>query len=112
MALLLAVSAWTSGGTCRDTAHTAEILSAAGWRVVVATADTPLAAAWQHLHQPFDPVRPPAADRRSRGELRDAKSPLTINAGGGLHAGLHCGASAVPHSLWFAAAAGAVITAP
>ena len=58
MALLLAVSAWTSGGTCQDVARSAEILSAAGWRIAVATADTPLAAAWQQLHQPFGPVRP------------------------------------------------------
>ena len=59
MALVLAVSAWTSGGTCRDAARSAEILSAAGWRVVVATADMPLAAAWQQLHQPLVPFRLP-----------------------------------------------------
>ena len=58
MALLLAVSAWTSGGTCQDAARSAEILSAAGWRIAVATADTPLAVAWQQLHRPFGPLRP------------------------------------------------------
>ena len=58
MALLLAVSAWTSGGTGQDAARSAEILSAAGWRVVVATAGTPLAAAWQQLHQPLGSLRP------------------------------------------------------
>ena len=57
MVLLLAVSAWTSGGTSQDAAETAEILSAAGWRVVVAMASTPLAAAWRQLHQPFELVR-------------------------------------------------------
>jgi hypothetical protein len=56
MALLLAVSAWTSSGTSQDAARSAGILSAAGWRVVVATAGTPLAAAWQQLHQPFGPL--------------------------------------------------------
>ena len=38
MALLLAVSAWTSDGTARTRHASAEILSAAGWRVVVASA--------------------------------------------------------------------------
>ena len=54
MALLLAVSAWASDGISEDTARTAEILSAAGWRVAVASASTPLAAAWQQLHRPPD----------------------------------------------------------
>ncbi|MGB6583073.1 MAG: hypothetical protein WBF34_34680, partial [Streptosporangiaceae bacterium] len=53
-ALLLAVSAWASDGISEDTARTAEILSAAGWRVAVASASTPLAAAWQQLHRPAD----------------------------------------------------------
>ena len=64
MALLFAVSAWTSGETSQDAARSAEILSAAGWRVVVATADMPLAAAWQQLHQPSGRLRlPDSADR-------------------------------------------------
>ena len=54
MALLLAVSAWASDGISEDTARTAEILSAAGWRVAVASASTPLEAAWQQLHRPAD----------------------------------------------------------
>ena len=58
MALLLAVPAWTSGGTCQDAVRSAEILSAAGWRIAVATADTPLTAAWQQLHQPLGPLLP------------------------------------------------------
>src|ERR1700761_2686829 len=53
MALLLAVSAWTSGGTCQDAARAAEILSAAGWRVVVVTAGMPLPSAWQQLAPPL-----------------------------------------------------------
>jgi uncharacterized protein (DUF58 family) len=52
MALLLAVSAWTSDAISEDTARTAEILIAAGWRVAVVGASTPLAAAWQQLHLP------------------------------------------------------------
>jgi uncharacterized protein (DUF58 family) len=52
LALLLAVSAWASGGPGQDTARTAEILSAAGWRVAVAGVGTPLAPAWQQLHRP------------------------------------------------------------
>jgi hypothetical protein len=54
MALLLAVSAWATDGIAEDTARTAEILSAAGWRVAVTSASTPLATAWQQLHRPFD----------------------------------------------------------
>jgi len=67
MALLLAVSAWTSGGTCQDAARSAEILSAAGWRVAVVTADTPLAAAWQQLHRPLEPLGPSDAAGRLLG---------------------------------------------
>jgi hypothetical protein len=52
MALLLAVSAWASGGPCADASRAAEILAAAGWRVAVVTASTPLTTAWQELHQP------------------------------------------------------------
>ena len=58
MALLLAVSAWTSGGTCQDAARAAEILSVAGWQVVVVTAGMPLPSAWQQLHQPVGPLGP------------------------------------------------------
>ena len=59
MALLLAVSGWTSGRAGEDTAQTAEVLSAAGWRVAVVTSGTPLATAWQQLHRPFDPADRP-----------------------------------------------------
>jgi hypothetical protein len=58
MALLLAVSAWATDGIAEDTARTAEILSAAGWRVAVASSSTPLATAWQQLHRPMDPLEP------------------------------------------------------
>jgi hypothetical protein len=58
LALLLAVSAWASDGIAEDTARTAEILSAAGWRVAVASASTPLAAAWQQLCRPVSPSLP------------------------------------------------------
>jgi uncharacterized protein (DUF58 family) len=54
MALLLAVSGWSTGEVLEDTARSAEILFAAGWRVAVATASTQLAAAWQQLHRPAD----------------------------------------------------------
>jgi uncharacterized protein (DUF58 family) len=56
MAVLLAVSGWSTGEVLEDTARTAEILSAAGWRVAVATASTPLAAAWLQLHRPVMPA--------------------------------------------------------
>jgi len=59
MALLLAVSAWTADGIAEDTARAAEILRAAGWRVAVATASTPLAAAWQHMCRPVSHASPP-----------------------------------------------------
>src|SRR6516162_875302 len=54
MALLLAVSAWATHLITEDTARTAEILSAAGWRVAVATASTPLDTAWQQMHRPLE----------------------------------------------------------
>jgi hypothetical protein len=63
MALLLAVSAWATDGIAEDTARTAEILSAAGWRVAVASSSTPLATAWQQMHRP---------STRSTGRLRSA----------------------------------------
>ena len=65
MALVLAVSAWLTDGSGEDTARTAEILSAAGWRVAVVTSGTPLATAWQQLHRPADrplPVGRPGGD--------------------------------------------------
>jgi len=62
MALLLAVSAWATDGITEDTARTAEILSAAGWRIAVASASTPLATAWQQLHRPMEVVRSSGGD--------------------------------------------------
>jgi len=64
MALLLAVSAWATDGITEDTARTAEILSAAGWRIAVASASTPLATAWQQLHRPMEVVRSSGGDLR------------------------------------------------
>ena len=54
MALLLAVSAWATDSVPQEEARTAEVLAAAGWRVAVVTASTPLASAWQQLHRPAD----------------------------------------------------------
>jgi len=54
MALLLAVSAWATDSVPQEEARTAEVLAAAGWRVAVLTASTPLASAWQQLHRPAD----------------------------------------------------------
>jgi uncharacterized protein (DUF58 family) len=70
MALLLAVSAWATDGIAEDTARTAEILSAAGWRVAVASSSTPLATAWQQLHRPFDPADRPTPIGGLGGDLR------------------------------------------
>jgi uncharacterized protein (DUF58 family) len=56
MALLLAVSTWTADVIAEDTVRAAQILSAAGWRVAVASASTPLAAAWQEMHRPASPA--------------------------------------------------------
>jgi uncharacterized protein (DUF58 family) len=64
MALVLGASTWASDTIGEDTAGTAEILSAAGWRVAVASASTPLAVAWQQLHRPVGPFE---AARRSVG---------------------------------------------
>jgi len=64
MALVLAVSAWATDGITEDTARTAEILSAAGWRVAVASASTPLDTAWQQMHRPLEMLRPGGGDPR------------------------------------------------
>ena len=66
MALLLAVSAWATDSVPQDSARTAEILAAAGWRVAVVTASTPLASAWQQLHRPADRPLPIGGFDRSR----------------------------------------------
>jgi uncharacterized protein (DUF58 family) len=52
MAVLLAVAGWAAGEVPGEVGRTADILSAAGWRVAVVTAGTPLAEAWQQLHRP------------------------------------------------------------
>ena len=66
MALLLAVSAWATDSVPQEEARTAEILAAAGWRVAVVTASTPLASAWQQLHRPADRPLPIGGFDRSR----------------------------------------------
>jgi uncharacterized protein (DUF58 family) len=58
MALLLTVSCWATDPVGPDTERAAETLAAAGWRVAVATAATPLATAWQQLHRPADKPLP------------------------------------------------------
>jgi uncharacterized protein (DUF58 family) len=62
MAVLLGVSGWAADEVLEDTARTAEILAAAGWRVALVTASTPLAAAWQQLHRPADRPLPVGGD--------------------------------------------------
>jgi uncharacterized protein (DUF58 family) len=57
MAMLLAVNGWASEEVTEQVAGTADILSAAGWRVAVVTAGTPLATAWQQLHRPIGSFR-------------------------------------------------------
>ena len=75
MALLLAISSWTSDRPANwvagETDEAASILTAAGWRVVTVTADMPLGAAWEVLNrsyqshgQPLLPPGPPAAPGR------------------------------------------------
>jgi uncharacterized protein (DUF58 family) len=72
MALLLAISSWTSDRPANwvagETDEAAGILTAAGWRVVTVTADMPLGAAWEVLNRsyqsharPLPPPGPPAA---------------------------------------------------
>jgi uncharacterized protein (DUF58 family) len=64
MALLLAVSAWSSSGPADssngvvpdDTTRTAHILTASGWRVAVVTTPSQLPVAWQALHKPADSI--------------------------------------------------------
>ncbi|HEY3733534.1 MAG TPA: DUF58 domain-containing protein [Streptosporangiaceae bacterium] len=54
LALLLDVTTWATSGepaAGQSTAAAAAVLTAAGWRVVSVTADTPLAGAWQRLYQ-------------------------------------------------------------
>jgi uncharacterized protein (DUF58 family) len=69
MALLLAASCWAVDTVGEDTERAAETLSAAGWRVAIATASTPLATAWQQLHRPAD--RPLPVGGVSIGSLAD-----------------------------------------
>ena len=54
MALILSVADWLREGNDKHSARTAQILSRAGWRVVIAAASTPLATAWQQMHRPTD----------------------------------------------------------
>src|SRR5215468_12292564 len=72
MALLLAISSWTSDRPANwvagETDEAASILTAAGWRVVTVTADMPLGAAWEVLNRSYQshgqslpPPGPPAA---------------------------------------------------
>jgi uncharacterized protein (DUF58 family) len=65
LALLLAVSTWVPGHPpdTDETKAAADVLAAAGWRVVTVKADTPLAAAWEQLHQ-ATPVTRPGANLR------------------------------------------------
>jgi len=55
LAMLLAVSSWEPGqrqaGGPDGTEDATAVLTAAGWRVTTVRADTPLAAAWERLHQ-------------------------------------------------------------
>ncbi len=69
MALLLAASCWAVDTVGEDTERAAETLCAAGWRVAIATASTPLATAWQQLHRPAD--RPLPVGGVSAGSLAD-----------------------------------------
>jgi uncharacterized protein (DUF58 family) len=56
LAILLAVSSWNTdtaaGRLAGETEAATSVLAAAGWRVTTATADLPLSAAWEMLHQP------------------------------------------------------------
>jgi uncharacterized protein (DUF58 family) len=68
MALLLAISSWTSDRPANwvagETDEAGSILTAAGWRVVTVTADMPLGAAWEVLNRSYQsraqPMPPPA----------------------------------------------------
>jgi uncharacterized protein (DUF58 family) len=70
LALLLAVSSWEPGqrqtGGPDGTEDATAVLTAAGWRVTTVRADTPLASAWERLHQA--PVIPQAENARFAGE--------------------------------------------
>jgi uncharacterized protein (DUF58 family) len=70
LALLLAVSSWEQGqrqaGAPDGTEEATAVLTAAGWRVTTVRSDTPLAAAWERLHQV--PVIPQAESARFAGE--------------------------------------------
>jgi hypothetical protein len=55
MALLLAVSTWTGGrpglAVPGETDEAARVLTTAGWRVAIVTADMPLSVAWDVLNR-------------------------------------------------------------
>lgn len=70
LALLLAVSSWEIGPQAAGedgTEDATSVLTAAGWRVATLRADTPLALAWQRLHQV--PITPTAAAGRYAPEV-------------------------------------------
>ena len=70
LALLLAVSSWEIGPQAAGedgTEDATSVLTAAGWRVATLRADTPLAVAWQRLHQV--PITPTAAAGRYAPEV-------------------------------------------
>ena len=69
MALLLAVSSWTSdrpsSWVAGETDEAAGILTAAGWRVVSVTADMPLGAAWEVLNRSYQTRSQPSQQREA-----------------------------------------------
>jgi uncharacterized protein (DUF58 family) len=84
MALLLTVSVWSGDAVPEDTARTAEILSAAGWRVALASSGTPLATAWQQMHRPVDSLGPRGSlgSRASLGPFAPDDRPLLVGDSG------------------------------
>ena len=77
MALLLAVSTWTTerpgAAVAAETDEASRVLTAAGWRVATVTADTPLSVAWDMLNR----------SHTARGEPGTASAGAVPGAGGG-----------------------------
>src|SRR6266516_3834498 len=91
MALLLAVSTWTTerpgAAVTGETDEASRILTAAGWRVATVTADTPLSVAWDMLNRSHMARGGPAAAGAATGPGSGAAAAGSAVAGAATAAG-------------------------
>jgi len=91
MALLLAVSTWTAGrpgmAVPGETDEAARVLTTAGWRVAVVTADMPLSVAWDVLNRTHLARGGPTAAGAAAGPGSGATAAASAVAGAAAGAG-------------------------